>query len=561
MARGEFDLVVVGAGINGCGIAYDAALNGLRTLLLDKEDVAAGTTAWSSRLIHGGLRYLEGLELGLVHESLRERATLLRIAPHLVEPLELAIPVYKTNRHRLWKVRLGLSLYDWLSRSDGLPRHRRYRRDEFMNEFGSLRVEDLEGAVSYFDARVEFAERLCLEVGIAARRAGACVLGHAEVSGLHVERGRLSRVGVCDRLTGRIVEVPLGADTVVINAAGPWVDEVLARLRRGDDEILSTTPRIGGVKGSHLLIDRFAGAPPTGMYVEAGSDARPYFILPWYGRLLIGTTERRFDSDLDAVSADGDEIDYLLSETNRVIPTASLSRRDVRLAYAGVRALPAATSARLGRITRRHLWVDHRSEGAANLWSLVGGKLTTFRAVGEEAVDRVLSARSRPRIASTAEARLPGAWADGREREEVLRAAIDVVGEVSARLLVRMYGARSAEIVTRVERDKSLGRVLAEGLPDCLAQVDLAFDSESSERLVDLICRRLILPMRHPELLNGLADGVPSLQSLRRHAPLMGQVVDSVAGHLGWDGARLEDEVDELVNYVRAHFIPGYRLG
>ena len=320
------------------------------------------------------------------------------------------------------------------------------------------------------------------------------------------------------------------------------------------------TRRIGGVKGSHLLVDRFEGAPPTGMYVEASSDGRPYFILPSHGRLLIGTTEKRFESDPGEASADSEEIDYLLSETNRVFPRVELGRDDVRLVYCGVRALPSAAATRLGKITRRHLLVDHSGEGATNLCSLVGGKLTTFRAVAEEAVDRVLFRQKRRRTSSTADTLLPGAWSDDAERSEVERSAASLVGADSARLLVKMYGAHTSELVESMGRDPSLSAPVATGLDDRLVQISWARERENAPRLTDLLVRRWLLPMRHPDLLSGLEVQDPSPESLSADSPLLTDVSGAVARIYGWGEDRRRQELMDFAAYARAHLIPSYRV-
>ena len=317
-AANRFDLIIVGAGINGAGIARDAALRGLRVLVLDKGDVATGTTSWSTRLIHGGLRYLEHGEIGLVRESLRERERLLRIAPHLVRPMPLLLPIYRDDRRGRWLIRAGMVVYDVLSRGKSLPRHRMLDRAAALGRAPGLAEHGLRGAALYHDAQVEYAERLALENALDARAHGAEIRTYHQVGEILREDGRVTGVTGNDVLTGEPFRY---AAPVVVNVAGPWVDEVLAMSGIGQQSRL-----IGGGKGSHIVVDPFPGAPQDALYAEARQDGRPFFIIPWNDLYLIGTTDIRYEGDLDRVMAEEWEIDLLLAETNRVIPTAKLTR-------------------------------------------------------------------------------------------------------------------------------------------------------------------------------------------------------------------------------------------
>ena len=367
----SFDLIVVGAGINGAGIARDAAMRGLKVLLLDKGDVASGTTSWSTRLIHGGLRYLEYYELYLVHESLSEREKLLKIAPHLVKPLPFIIPVYDYSKRGTVLVRLGMIGYDTLSWSKSLDRHKMLSREEVIERIPGLEAEGLLGAAMYYDGQVEYAERLAVENAVSAREHGAVVLTYAGVDRLVVEDGDVVGVEFTDLLGGGeyTVRAPVTA-----NVAGPWVDEVLRRMDFAEERM------IGGTKGSHLVVDPFPGAPAgEALYAEAKQDGRPYFIVPWNGRYLIGTTDIRYEGDLDEVVASEEEIDYLINETNTVIPSANLTRDKVLFTYSGIRPLPYETEGAEGSVTRGHLVYDHATHDPriGGLISIIGGKITT----------------------------------------------------------------------------------------------------------------------------------------------------------------------------------------
>jgi glycerol-3-phosphate dehydrogenase len=401
----EFDVIIIGAGINGAGIARDAAMRGLKVLLLDKGDIASGTSSASTRLIHGGLRYLEHFEFGLVRESLRERETLLRIAPHLVKPLPITIPIYKQSKRGRLTVRAGMIAYDLLSIGKSLPRHRMLSRAETLAQSPGLNPEGLLGSALYFDAQVEFAERLVVENALAARDHGAEVVTYAPVTKIISEDGAVTGVEFVTDGESRVARASL-----IINAAGPWVDELLERVP------VESSRLIGGTKGSHIVVSSFAGASRNAIYLEAQSDRRPFFIIPWNGNYLIGTTDVRFEENPDQVRSESWEIDYLLAETNRAFPGARLARDRILFTYSGVRPLPWTRNEDEQSITRRHFIREHRK--LKNLLSIVGGKLTTYRSLAEECVDLVFRKLARQSPAClTAKEVLPGAMnaTSGRE--------------------------------------------------------------------------------------------------------------------------------------------------
>jgi glycerol-3-phosphate dehydrogenase len=373
----EFDLAIVGAGINGAGIARDAAMRGLTVLLIDKGEIGGGTTSASTRLIHGGLRYLEHFEFGLVRESLRERETLLRIAPHLVKPLPMTIPIYKQSKRGRVTIRAGMIAYDVLSWGKSLPRHQMLSRAQTLAELPGLNPEGLLGSAFYFDAQVEFPERLVMDNVMAARELGAQVFDHTMVTKLLVE----------EKLVSGIEFVTADGQThsaralVVINATGPWIDRLLERAP-------VESPRlIGGTKGSHIVMPSFPTAPASAIYLEARSDGRPMFIIPWNGKYLIGTTDVRFEGNPDDVRCESWEVEYLLDEANLAFPKARLTTEDIVLTYSGVRPLPVTNEKDEQSITRRHFIREHPR--LSNLLSIVGGKLTTYRSLSEECVDLI----------------------------------------------------------------------------------------------------------------------------------------------------------------------------
>ena len=377
LSTDRFDAIVIGAGINGAGIARDAAMRGLKVLLIEKGEAGMGTTVASTRLIHGGLRYLEHFEFGLVRESLREREILLRIAPHLVRPLAITIPIYKQSKRGRLMIRAGMILYDLLSWGKSLPGHRMLTRTETLKQCPALNPDGLVGSALYYDAQVEFPERLVMENVMSARALGTEVLTHTRVTNMAVEDGKVSGV----EFVGEDGRKQFAQAAVVINAAGPWIDQVLERVP------VKSPKLIGGTKGSHIVMPPFSGAPANAIYVESRSDGRPIFIIPWNKLYLIGTTDVRFEGDPDRVRCEPWEIDYLLSETNLALPSAQLTRDNILYAYSGVRPLPVTSDKDEQSITRKHFIRQHPQ--LPNLLSIVGGKLTTYRSLSEQCVDLI----------------------------------------------------------------------------------------------------------------------------------------------------------------------------
>ncbi len=479
----QFDIAVVGAGINGAGIARDAALRGLRVAILEKNDLCSATSWISSRLIHGGLRYLEYGEIPLVYESLHERRTLRAIAPHLVSPLRISIPIYRNARRGPLLIRLGMLLYDLLSWGKKLPGHDMLNRDEIIDAEPGLNTVGLRAAACYYDASIAFAERLVLENLLAARAAGADIRMYSKV--VQIEANASNRVRYEDTLTGESGE--LEAD-VLINAAGPWVDEVLATTGAPETDF------IGGTKGSHIIVGAFEGAPGNAFYVEAASDGRPIFILPWNGQYLIGTTDIRYDGDLDTIRASREEIDYLIAETNRVFPAAMLTTDDVHYAYSGVRPLPRREKGPESAITRRHIIKLNRDIGGG-LISIIGGKLTTFRHLAKQAVDRAgkILHRKLPEC-RTHDTLLPGAYGI-----DEARVALEEHGVLSTRgidRLLKIYGGRARRIVELARLRSDLGEAIDEDRTVLAAEVAMAIREEFARTLTDVVYRRMMIGLR-----------------------------------------------------------------
>lgn len=524
-----FDVIIVGAGINGAGIARDAAMRGLRVLLLEKGDVSSGTTSFSTRLIHGGLRYLEHGEVGLVRESLRERETLLRVAPHLVRPIKMLVPVYAKRSRGPLTIRAGMIAYDALSFGKSLPRHRMLSPSLALGLASGLDAEGLKGAALFHDAQVEYAERLAVENVLAARTHGATVVTYARVERLLSEGGSARGVGFKDILGGGRFEA---LAPLVLNAAGPWVDEVLGALVEEEKPIGEAAKLIGGTKGSHLVVRPFDGAPGLAVYAEAVEDARPFFVVPWDEKFLIGTTDESYAGDLDAVTASEREIEYLLRETNRLMPSARLSRADVLYTYSGVRPLPHVGSKDESAITRRHFVRASRVRG---LFSVVGGKLTTYRSLAEEVVDMLFKNLGRtPPPCATERTPLPGSETEEFDKfREAFEAESPLPPRSTARLL-KVYGVCAAEVLRTASEDAELRKPISEETASIAAEVVFAFRTELAETLVDCLMRRTM---------TGLNSRL-GLDAIERAAHVARRF-------LGWDDARADDEVENYKRYIK----------
>jgi len=519
-----YDIVVIGGGINGAGIARDAALRGLRVLLLEKNDFGSGTSSWSSRLIHGGLRYLEFGEIPLVFESLHERRRLRLVAAHLVTKLRLNLPIYKNARRGKLIIRLGMFAYDLLSFGKKVPRHRMLSKDELLQEEPGLNAEGLLGGAQYYDAQVSFAERLVLENIIGAKEAGADVRNYSPVIGISVRQGTVRGLQFIDRASGTEVEVSAG---LVINAAGPWVDRVLATVNR-------EMPRfMGGTKGSHIIVGHFDGAPRSAFYVEARVDSRPFFIIPWNDQYLIGTTDIRYEKSLDHIRASRAEVDYLLAETNRVFPNAGLGTDDINFAYAGVRPLPYRDKGPESAITRRHIIKVNRKI-AKGLISIIGGKLTTYRNLAEHAVDRLgkILRRKLPEC-RTRDTLLPGAWGMERAREVLLASAI--LTEYGANRLLSIYGGRAVAITELAIAESPLQQTLDSDSHYLAAEIAFVIREEFATTLVDVVFRRTMIGLNADQG-RSLYDAIASL----------------AATEFGWSRQKLQEELRELIKYAES---------
>lgn len=534
LADADYDVVIVGGGMAGAGAARDLALRGVSVALLDKGDFASATTAESSKLIHGGLRYLELWDFGLVRESLAERARLERLAPHVVRPLPFLVPVYRASTRSLIAVRIGLRLYDWLTPGRDRERYRVLRPVDALSLEPSIRPDELVGAGYYFDDLLVYPERLCLENVLSACRHGARAFNYAQVEEIVRDRhGAIVGVKTRDLLTGRVVT--LGA-RVVVNATGPWVDDVRARAgvsERGR-HILRRT------KGIHCLLPRLTD---RAIYLSTADD-RMIFIIPWREFSLVGSTDTDFDGDPDRVFATREEVEYLLGEARKVLLDRRVTPASVVYTYAGVRPLSYEEGKRTSEVSRAHKIV---AEENGRFLSITGTKLTCFRSLAEELGDRVTRTLRRPARCRTRSLTLDGADADARTVET--RAWMDVTADVAEtglsratlETLVATYGRNYRRVAELAGKVPGGADRLCPHNADVVAQLHHAMAEELTVSLQDFLLRR---------------TGLGTSRCQGSDCALA--IGERMAALAGWSRRRLDAELDAYAAHVaRSHRFRG----
>jgi glycerol-3-phosphate dehydrogenase len=469
-------------------------------------------------LIHGGLRYLEHAELGLVYESLHERERLLQLAPHLVTPLGLYLPLYRDGKRKSWQVRAGMWLYDLLSLGKSVPRHRMLAAAAVREALPGLAPDGLIGAAYYYDAQIAFPERLIVELVRDAVANGAVLRTHARVTKIAVvaRRARGVEWQSTDGTVGR-ANAPS-----IVNATGPWVDGVVGTL--------ASRKLLGATKGSHLVSRRFPGAPAHAVYAEA-ADGRPFFVVPWNDLYLIGTTDERFDGDPGEIAIDRAEYRYLVEATEKLFPNSAPLDRFLCYTQAGARPLPRSSASRTASITRRHLIYEHRR--ARGLFSIVGGKLTTHRALAEDVLLRIWRRRDRSFRSATRERPLPGAL-DVAARDELLAALGADLGADQAARLWRTYGAQAAAIASLAQSSKDLGMVVGSASKLLVAELVYAVRDEWASSVADILLRRCMAGL-------GADRGLDSAPAAAEWLMRLGL----------WDKSRADHEVESYRALVR----------
>lgn len=520
-----FDVLVVGGGINGVAIARQLARERLRVFLVEQNDFGSGATSRSTRIIHGGLRYLEQGEIGLVRESLAERERLMRESPHLVRPLEFLLALPRKPRSLLrtsLAVRTGLWLYrHWAGGHHKLQGD--LRAFEAQLDAGNQWM-----VYSYEDAQCEFPERLVAEWLAEATSFGAVLRNHTEAleitrNGDHVTGARLR-----DKISGQEYTV---SGRWVINASGPWADAVVRSSGIRGQQL------IGGIRGSHLVLPRFPGAAEQAVYTEA-ADGRQVFILPWNKQLLVGTTEVLDSDDPGEAEPSQQEIDYLYQSLMRVFPQCGLTKSDIHFSFAGVRPLPYAPGKKYSSITRRHLLHDHTPDGAAGMISVIGGKLTTAARLARD-VARMLGLEI-PESHSTL-----AAPADHEDVHAVVRqwahavAAKAGIRESCAEGIAEWHGRQALAVAHAASSDERLRAPICSHSCHLIAEAVEAVAHESAVTLADILLRRV-----------PVALGACWTQACSREA------AHKIGSSLGWDSLRIGQELEAFEEERRRFLHP-----
>ena len=526
MAAGpELDILVIGGGVVGAGAALDAVTRGLRTGLLEARDYASGTSSRSSKLVHGGLRYLEMLDFALVHEALKERGLILqRLAPHLARPVPFLYPL----QHRVWErvyVGAGIALYDamaWASGNGaGLPVHRHLTRRAALRMAPALRKGALVGALQYYDAQIDDA-RHTMELVRTASAYGALVANRMRVTGFLRQGERVTGVKALDLPTGREVEVRARQ---VVNATGVWTDDTQGLIaERGQFHVRAS-------KGVHLVVPRDRIQSTTGMILR--TEKSVLVLIPWGRHWILGTTDTDWSLDKAHPAATATDIDYLLDHVNSVLHTP-LTRQDVEGVYAGLRPLLSGESESTSKLSREHV-VGHPVPG---LVVVAGGKYTTYRIMAKDAIDMAADALD-GRVPSSTTKEVPLLGAVGYQAVKNQRGRLAAESGLHiARIdhLLGRYGALVHELLALVAADPSLGEPL-EGAPDYLrAEVHYAASHEGARHVEDVLARRTRISIEAWD--RGLASARPT-------AELM-------AGVLGWSADDIDREVTRYTTRVEA---------
>lgn len=471
----RFDLLVIGGGINGAAIANEAAGRGLSVALLEKGDFASGASSKTTKIIHGGIRYLENLEFDLVIESLRERHILLTTVPNLVKPLGFVISVYEEDPRPLWLIRLGVSLYDSLAGTYLIKRHKNLSAEELSQIEPWIKKEGLKGGTLYYDAQMDDA-RLCLENILSAADKGAAVANYTEVVSFLKEQGVSVGVRVKDVLTGRLFEVWAKN---IISAAGPWTDILLKMDNPKAKPLVRTT------KGVHIIYP--GRLSNNALLISSHTDRRIFFIIPWMGNTLIGTTDTDYTDSPDEVRAEDSDIDYLSRETRRVFPDIEFKKENIITTYAGLRPLVQGAGAP-SSVSRKHIIF----KSASGVVFVAGGKYTIYRRLANDAINCILKERQKPHIYSL---HCGDIIKEGLRDAAIIRELSKDYGidQEIIIFLIDRYGVRYKDVLALTDKDASLKERLCPGLPFIKAEVIHSARREMAVTVEDIFLRRLPL--------------------------------------------------------------------
>jgi glycerol-3-phosphate dehydrogenase len=551
LSEDEFDVVVVGGGITGAGVALDAATRGYSVALLERADYASGTSSRSSKLVHGGLRYLQNFDLGLVREALLERQLMVALAPHLVKPLPLVVPAFE-GAHPDRLVGVGLNLYDVMSRdrdrkrrseSWSPERHRMISGEEVVELLPALAVREPTSGYLFYDCQTDDV-RLVLTVLGEAERFGAVCANRLDVTSLLEHHGRAQGVQVLDTESGERLQVR-GAN--VVNATGVWADALSPKELHEEADL----PRIRPSRGTHITI-KHGDLPLVGGAIVPAGGGRSIFALPWLGHTLVGTTDNDYEGPLEHIKPSTDDVDYLLEAVNTFFGT-TLEASELTGAFAGVRPLISTGDPKKSVDISRKAELYETSSG---MLTITGGKLTTWRRMAKMTVDRLVERDARDAPCRTHEIPL----GQPIEVDELPR--VEGVSSESYQALASRYGYAARDVLALAEAGSpahhELAQPIVEGLPDLLAEVALAARREQARSLGDVLLRRTRLGLLAArQLVSDESSAAQSGQALTEGVLLapVRRVAEVMAGELNWSSERVALELTRFAEEARAEGI------
>jgi glycerol-3-phosphate dehydrogenase len=524
-APSAVDVIVIGAGINGLAVARELSYGGQTVAVFDRSDIASETSAISTRLIHGGLKYLERGEINLVLECARERKILFATAPHLIREYPMLIPFLRQNKRPPWMLVAGLVIEEFLTLKKPVPRSELVGPRRMATDWPSLSEAGVRYGAVYHDSQVPLTERFCVELAMDSVEHGAIFLSYTEVT--EVVSGPEGVTGVAwrDVHTGEQGEM---SAPIIVNVAGPWIDSILHRAVEGHPQL------IGPTRGSHFMVDRFEGAPDTCIFFESPVDSRPMFILPWEGMYMLGSTDIPVALPTSPIVADGGEVEYILNSVNGLLPQARLEARDILWSYSGVRPLPYAEGVDDPAAITRDYRLDTHSGSLNGMFTVVGGKWTTHRALGEDVARKVRAHAGLPVMKSlTRQALLPGAR-EGESAEPAVRP--DWLSTESETRLRRLYGNRAQSIIARAAAQPALRQILDEESGAIAAEIWWAIHEEGAKTLGDIVLRRMAAFI-------GRRAGVNSAETIAQLLVDWGE----------WSQARAEQELADYIEWIRRY--------
>jgi glycerol-3-phosphate dehydrogenase len=517
----QFDMVVIGGGIAGSGVARDASLRGLKCLLLEKGDFSSGTSSKSSKLVHGGLRYLRYYNFGLVFEGCRERYRLLKkIAPHIVEAKRFVYPFYRGDKTPRWLVAIGLFAYSLLALFRNIHLFRFIPLKKLFKEEPALRREDCVGALSFYDCRcLDF--RLVIDTVKSAAESGAMPFNYCEVLKMDFADNQV-KVRAVDRLAEKEY---LFTARMALNAGGAWADDILEGCGESEKFNLKTAT------GIHLIFDNKKLPVKNTLLVEAPLDGRAIFFIPWGQHILVGTTDKYFDGDKDKIPVRPDSIDYLLETVNHFFPAADLTRSDVRSVYAGVRSLISDASGKSEEEMPRDdvVLIDKRG-----IVSITGGKLTTYRAMAEKAVDAAITGFFPDRKLKPCKTVSAISGGDMKEVRRIKGGRYGSIRTEEVETLCGRYGSNASTVLDYCEADPASRGFINQEVPYIRAELKYFVENEFCEKLVDVMFRRSDIYLFGRD--NGLA--------------VAHDIAEYVGKLKGWDEKRIKEEVDQYREWV-----------